>query len=1054
MGVQFVETDITKYAKVLYDFKPEEDVELSLKVSDLVKIYKFSGDGKWCYGEINGSKGWFPYNHVINIEEEEYNELLKEKTKCDNGDISENAIKEENINEENKKSNNELAENDDINDEAKNKLKALERQIKCSTIGGGLYRASSDGKRSWYNAYQGSVRYKPKNASLLAMKENSPSSEKNSSDKVGSRHSSITVEIHRNESGKAKSDSNLLGDSHLFRRLDRKSDSRKSDTIEFVNGPAKLKMKWVDFIGGQSVVDSMGLTKKSIKRQEVIYEMIDTERDYVNDLSIIINLYMLPMIKNNLLPKREIKTLFSNIEQLYGVNQELLKLFEKRQEENPYIQEIGDIWLTMLEFLKMYMLYCGNYAYAITQLEDLKSSKSVTKFLNTQFQKKESRSLKLESFLIKPVQRICKYPLLLRELIKFTNEYDKDYENLVKAYDKLEIVVTVVNGASKEAEAVHNLIAFQSRFNPKISIVSTNRRIIYKCEVNVYMKKLTSQNQDISALLNSSHNLEKKKRLLFIFDDLILFAKSLSQESDKLDKGKLKLIQKREYSNVEIKQTNLNDNSMKNAIVIMLNNPEILTVIFCDTEESKKLILDHLNTYIKEYQEINIPESGPRIIKSLPSEKVYSMISNKNQETNEEEDGEMTPTPEKLEDMKAKEKIKAEVPEIKEKELKNTENTEITKYNNIKLKEELESSPIVDDDDNSEIDKLSPLRISDVSTTLTNSNILSCSSLDSYADGNTQDESNETDFNEEGQNQNEFKEVMKMLDTFISNSNESLYNDPNNYSNEYSHGKESSVIIKEDEEDSPPILSFKNEPNTRLTTNSFPSIVERFNNKSNTNENIHNSVTINKNITTVNNTEKSNENDKLKTEIDHQSRKRRSILNRISFYEKISTDTKDDNDDFDGCKSCQVDLSNNYPIRNAYVNDVLCKMKNAKKYYVYEINVNLNSCASSLIPTLKDNTESSINIYHTFDEFFDFHFQFIEATISNKDNKIYIPINQIPTLPSQVQCVNDRIARKRISGLQIYINGVLNLLTVIASPDIVYNFFSASGYDSMKLMEE
>ena len=30
----------------------------------------------------------------------------------------------------------------------------------------------------------------------------------------------------------------------------------------------------------------------------------------------------------------------------------------------------------------MYMLYCGNYAYAITKLEDLKSSKSITKFLN------------------------------------------------------------------------------------------------------------------------------------------------------------------------------------------------------------------------------------------------------------------------------------------------------------------------------------------------------------------------------------------------------------------------------------------------------------------------------------------------------------------------------------------------------------------------------------------------------------------------------------------------------------------------------------------------
>lgn len=72
------------------------------------------------------------------------------------------------------------------------------------------------------------------------------------------------------------------------------------------------------------------------------------------------------------------------------------------------------------------------------------------------------------------------------------------------------------------------------------------------------MKKLTSPTQNVSSLLSSGHNLEKKKRLLFIFDELILFAKPLSQEPDRLEKGKLKLIQKREYSNVEIKQNNSN----------------------------------------------------------------------------------------------------------------------------------------------------------------------------------------------------------------------------------------------------------------------------------------------------------------------------------------------------------------------------------------------------------------------------------------------------------------------------------------------------------------
>jgi len=1051
MGVQFEEAAAdTKYAKVLYDFTAEENVELTLKESDVVIIHQL--DGEWCYGELNGKKGWFPLNFIEYINEEEYNNLSNNRSSIIN------TQKEEANENEVKKS-----ENEDDEKKEYNPLKALERQIRSSTIGGGgaSHRSSTDGKRSWYSAYQGSIRYKPKNASLLAMKENGPNAEKNTLDKLNSRFSSPAIELSSHqEVHKTKSDSNILSISEKKISIDSKG---KSDAIEFVNGPAALKKKWVDFIGGQSVIESMGLSKTNVKRQEVIYEMIDTERDYVNDLSIIIELYIKPIRNNNILQKRDLNTLFSNVEQLYGVNQELLSLFEKRQKENPYVEEIGDIWLTMNEYLKMYMLYCGNYAYAITRLEDLKSSKSFTKFLNTQFHKKESRSLKLESFLIKPVQRICKYPLLLRELIKYTDESNKDYNNLIKAYARLETVVTVVNGASKEAEAAHYLIGFQSRFNPKISIVAPSRRLKYKCEVNVYMKKMASPSQNLSAIFTSGHNLEKKKRLMYIFDDMIIIAKSLTQGPDRLEKGKLKLIQKREYSNVEVRSIkNSKENNLMNAIEITLCNPDIMSIVFCETDEEKNQIINHLTDCIREYQSLNTNESGPNIVKSLPSEKVYSMISNKNQDPNEEEE----------------EGISNEGSPTMPEENNKTENTnnEESKTNDENVapsesgsKEEIAGSPkLVDDicsETCSEVDKLSPLRNSEISNS--GNHILSCSSFDSLGEINMpQDESMENDLIEDSQNQDEFNEVIKMLDTFICNSNESL-DEIKEYS---SHEKESSVIIKEDEEDVPPSLLFKN---VHSGVSPFSPPTGRFGLRSDLNETkiprspLSNENKINEETKKKENNEEETKKESRVEEIKKEENdsasnnsepskdgKRKSILNRISFYEKISLDSKDDNDDTDYKKSCQVNLPNNYPIRNACVDDVLCKMKNAKKYYVYEITVNLNNTASTLIPALKDCTGRSIKVYHTFEEFFDFHFQFIEATISNRDNKNNISINKIPTLPSQIQCINDRIARKRISGLQSYINGILNLITSISSPDIVYNFLASSGFDSLKLMEE
>jgi len=313
MGVQFAEPTVSQYGKALYDFDAEEDVELSLKKSDLVKI--ISLDGEWCYGELNGVKGYFPHNFVKDIDEEEYNRLLKKKLSSTNGESSDSyddATKEEsmdlNENENNTKEestdfneneNNTKEESTDLNEnETKedekvgdNRLKLLEKQIRNSTLWeGGSHRASTDGKRSWFSAYQGSVRYVSKNASIIAMKENGPNPERNSLDKLHSKYTSALLSPPTHQDVvKAKSDSNLLGN---IKDNQLKPKQPEPNDFGFINGPAKLKMKWIEFIGGQEVADSMGLTKKDIKRQEVIYEMIDTEKDYVNDLSIIIEVFI------------------------------------------------------------------------------------------------------------------------------------------------------------------------------------------------------------------------------------------------------------------------------------------------------------------------------------------------------------------------------------------------------------------------------------------------------------------------------------------------------------------------------------------------------------------------------------------------------------------------------------------------------------------------------------------------------------------------------------------------------------------------------------------
>jgi len=61
----------------------------------------------------------------------------------------------------------------------------------------------------------------------------------------------------------------------------------------------------------------------------------------------------------------------------------------------------------------MYTLYCSNHSFAVLKYQNM-NNKPLKKFIEEAMRLPECRSLSLSDFLIKPVQRICKYPLLLK----------------------------------------------------------------------------------------------------------------------------------------------------------------------------------------------------------------------------------------------------------------------------------------------------------------------------------------------------------------------------------------------------------------------------------------------------------------------------------------------------------------------------------------------------------------------------------------------------------------------------------------------------------------
>lgn len=192
-------------------------------------------------------------------------------------------------------------------------------------------------------------------------------------------------------------------------------------------------------------------------RKCVLKELYSTEVDYVNDLTFVIEMYVKPLRdREDLLSRDQIPHIFSNIELLRSVNAELLtqlrRCWSKQSElAGTEITGFGQIILEHADRLKVYDQYCNNHPSAVEALTKCKAENPrFSSLLDSRT--KDNFPIDLRDFLIKPVQRICKYPLLIREILKHTPEDHSDYPPLIQTQDKLNAVARQINQKRREHE--------------------------------------------------------------------------------------------------------------------------------------------------------------------------------------------------------------------------------------------------------------------------------------------------------------------------------------------------------------------------------------------------------------------------------------------------------------------------------------------------------------------------------------------------------------------------------------------------------------------------
>ncbi|XP_011922060.1 PREDICTED: pleckstrin homology domain-containing family G member 1 isoform X2 [Cercocebus atys] len=265
------------------------------------------------------------------------------------------------------------------------------------------------------------------------------------------------------------------------------------------------RAQWrVDSNGTPKTTTDSATSPKLLYVDRVVQEILETERTYVQDLKSIVEDYLDCIRDQTKLPlgTEERSALFGNIQDIYHFNSELLQDLENC-ENDPVA--IAECFVSKSEEFHIYTQYCTNYPRSVAVLTECMRNKILAKFFRER-QETLKHSLPLGSYLLKPVQRILKYHLLLHEI---ENHLDKDtegYDVVLDAIDTMQRVAWHINDMKRKHEHAVRLQEIQSLLT------------------NWKGPDLTSYGE---LVLEGTFRIQRAKneRTLFLFDKLLLITK-------------------------------------------------------------------------------------------------------------------------------------------------------------------------------------------------------------------------------------------------------------------------------------------------------------------------------------------------------------------------------------------------------------------------------------------------------------------------------------------------------------------------------------------------
>ncbi|XP_067365124.1 rho guanine nucleotide exchange factor 1 isoform X2 [Channa argus] len=207
------------------------------------------------------------------------------------------------------------------------------------------------------------------------------------------------------------------------------------------------------------------LSKKETKRQEVINELFATEHAHVRMLSVLQAVFAKPLERVELLTSTELSAIFPNLDEIIEMHYNFYENLKKLRYDECFI--VKSISTTVLNrfggtegewFQKLTARFCSHQSWALDQIKSRqKKDQRFNSFILDAESKPQCRRLQLKDIIPIEMQRLTKYPLLLENIAKNT----EDPVEKEKVQQSAECCRKILNHVNEEVKGMENLLTLK-----------------------------------------------------------------------------------------------------------------------------------------------------------------------------------------------------------------------------------------------------------------------------------------------------------------------------------------------------------------------------------------------------------------------------------------------------------------------------------------------------------------------------------------------------------------------------------------------------------------